>query len=333
MKPVILIILSLVCCRLLSAAEDEETLPGKLTKKDVLQLLRTKQFDELDRLAAQFALKVPSLTAGYSLYNLIGYLRSPSSAKTGGEPWTEHIKLLDSWVAHSPKSVYPRIALGGAYVNWAWSARGGEYADQVTKEGWDLFAQRLGKANTILSDAEKISSGRSELYSEWLTVAYALDLPRERIEEIFGKGRAADRDDLRLYYVKARFLLPRWYGKPGDWETFAARMADERGGSDGDVLYMQISRRQAVTEGDDFFKNSRISYERMKKGFESRLRNASDELGELNSFCYFACIAGDRSTARLLFQRIDSKWRKSQWKNEGRFEKWRRWAEESGASK
>jgi hypothetical protein len=110
-------------------------------------------------------------------------------------------------------------------------------------------------------------------------------------------------------------------------------MADERGGKEGDVLYMLILRSQASTEGDAFFENAKVSYSRMKKGFEIRLSSTSDEIGELNSYCYFACIAGDKSTARSLFRRINSRWRKSPWRNEGRFQNWKNWAEENDAPK
>ena len=323
-----------MCCGfLLSAADGDEAAPSKLTKKDLLQLLRTKQFDELDRLATQSAANMPNLRSGYALHHIIDYLQAPASTRDGSANWTEHLDQLNAWVAHSPKSVFPRIVLGRAYVSWAWSARGNDYADQVTKEGWELFAQRLGQANTTLLEAEKVSAKRPELYSVWLTVAYALDLPQQRIDEIFKKGRTADRDDTRLYYTKARFLLPRWYGKPGDWEKFAAQMADDRGGKEGDVLYMLILRNQATTEGDSFFENTKVSYPRMKKGFEARLNSTSDEIGELNSYCYFACIAGDKSTAQSLFRRIDSKWRKSPWRSEGRFQNWKNWAEGTDTSK
>jgi Domain of unknown function (DUF4034) len=317
---------------LLSAAESDDAQASKLTKKDIVQLLRTKQFDELDRIAAQSSRSKPTLLTGYALHKMLDYLHTPISTGTGGDAWAEHIQLLENWANHSSNSVHPRIALGRAYVSWAWSARGSEYTDQVTKEGWEMFAQRLNKADNVLADAEKISIERPELYSVWLTAAYGLNLPQKRIDEIFEKGRTAGRDFVHLYFVKSRFLLPRWCGKPGDWEKFAKQMADERGGSEGDLLYLLIARNQAWTEGDDFFKNTRTSFARMKKGFEVKLNSATDEIGELNSYCYFACIAGDRATARSLFQRIGSKWRQAQWKNEGRFQKWKNWAEGNASS-
>ncbi len=308
------------------AAQGEHPSSPDLTKKELIQWLRTKQFDELDRVAAQCTLRKPNLLTGYALHKMIEDIHTPMSMETGVEDWAEHIERIESWVKHSPKTVCPRIALGRAYVSWGWSARGTAFSDKVAKEGWGLLAQRLNKADAILKDAEKISAERPELYSVWLSAAYGLELPQKKIDEIFEKGRTAGRDFVNLYFVKSQFLLPRWYGNPGDWEKFAKQSADERGGSEGDLLYMLIARRQAWTEGDDLFKNTKISYARMKKGFEVKLDSAPDEIVELNSYCYFACIAGDKATARSLFQRIGPKWRQAQWKNEGVFQKWKNWA-------
>jgi len=125
-----------------------------------------------------------------------------------------------------------------------------------------------------------------------------------------------------LYESKACFLLPRWYGKPGEWEAFAEEAASARGGDDGDILYMAIARSQAWSERENFFKNTSISYERMQRGFEASLKRYPNYTWEMNSYCYFACIANDRSTAKDMFGKINGRWEGAIWGDESYFKKW-----------
>jgi len=150
------------------------------------------------------------------------------------------------------------------------------------------------------------------------------------MEAVFKKGVELDPDYQQLYESKAYFLLPRWYGEPGEWEAFAQQTADARGGEEGDILYMAIARSQAATEGAEFFRNTRISFPRMKRGFEASLRRYPDYVWEMNSYCYFACIAGDRDTARQLFQKIGDRWEKEVWRQRNYFQQWQDWAVHRG---
>jgi hypothetical protein len=48
----------------------------------------------------------------------------------------------------------PVILLGELYCNLAWEARGGNWASQVTQEGWQGFENYLKKSWALLSAAE-----------------------------------------------------------------------------------------------------------------------------------------------------------------------------------
>lgn len=89
---------------------------------------------------------------------------------------------------------------------------------------------------------------------------------------------------------------------------------------------MCIARSQAETEGGDFFKHTRISYQRMQRGFEASLQRNPGYLWDMNSYCYFACIAGDRDTAQKMFKQIDGQWESGVWGNEDYFKQWQQWA-------
>jgi hypothetical protein len=132
---------------------------------------------------------------------------------------------------------------------------------------------------------------------------------------------------LPIYYAKVVYLLPRWHGEPGDIERFAEKVADQRGGDDGDMLYMFLARRLAEADGKEkFFDYSEFSWPRMKRGFEARIKNPRNLNLEVNHYCYFACLKKERETAKRLFKEIGTQWRSEAWGNQGVFEQWRKWA-------
>jgi hypothetical protein len=182
----------------------------------------------------------------------------------------------------------------------------------------------------VLDEAEKKTVQDPEAYRARIVVAMGLNESKSEMNAIFKKGVATDPNYLPLYEAKAYFLLPRWHGNPGDWEAFAQEAADARGGEEGDMLYMIIARSEAWSEGDHLFTTTQLSYTRMKHGFEACLKRDPDYLWDVNSYCYFACIAGDRPKAKELFQKIDGRWEKGVWDSAQAFQQWENWALRSG---
>ena len=84
--------------------------------------------------------------------------------------------LLDIWkgsnnhypaLYHSMEDLFPNnwtneplllLLKGQSYVQMAWLARGGGYADTVTRDGWKLFQERLATAENALTNAWRLDS-------------------------------------------------------------------------------------------------------------------------------------------------------------------------------
>jgi hypothetical protein len=298
--------------------------------QEVVDMLWHDRFDELEKLTSDLRKEKLEFYAGYSkLSTVYGYLDGPGR-KADDSVWKEYISKLEKWAAAYPQSPTPLVALGNTYKDWAWKARGGGYGDTVTRQGWKLFEDRLDNARRYLKSADRLPTKDPEIYHALVTVAMGLGWPREEMEAVFNKGVEIEPNYLQLYHAKAYYLLPRWHGEPGDWEAFAKEAADARGGEEGDILYMAIARSQAWSEGSELFGNTRISYARMKRGFEASLRCHPNYVWEMNSFCYFACIAGDRETAKDHFNKINGRWEKEVWGQQGKFVQWQNWATQNG---
>jgi hypothetical protein len=295
-------------------------------RNDMLHMLFAEQFDELSQMAEALRAEKVELYGSNTntLARFYDFLEIGEGQKE--DVWKEYLEHLQHWVKAKPDSAMPLIVLGNAYTSYAWHARGGGWASSVTDEGWRLFRLRLDQARACLEKAEKMPTKDAQVYEVLLTVARGQHWPRKEMDAVFTKGIEFEPNCRGLYESKAGFLLPRWFGKPGEWESFATEMADARGGEEGDLLYLIIARSQAWSEGDEFFLNTQISYTRMKKGFEVALERKARLLYDTSSFCYFACIARDRDTAKTLFTKLDDRWLKQVWGDYETFKQWQAWA-------
>jgi hypothetical protein len=296
------------------------------TRNELFEMLRAERFDDLEKLAGELRQKKAEF---YRTTSDLGrlYENLEISEEADDNTWTRHLQSLEKWVEAKPESATARVALGKACISYAWKARGGGYANTVTEKGWRLYGERLTKAREHLEAAEKMGAKDPEVYNAMLTLALGQGWQRQEMEAAFRKGIELEPNYMPLYESKAYYLLPRWHGQPGEWEDFAQQAADARGGEEGDILYMAIARSQAWSEGAQFFRSTRISYQRMKRGFQASLKRSPENLWEMNSYCSFACFARDRQSAKQLFQKIDGRWEKDVWGREAYFQQWQNWAQ------
>ena len=59
------------------------------------------------------------------------------------EQWQAHFQNLEKWKAAYPDSITARVAAAKSWINYAWQARGGGYADTVSDENSRIFAERI----------------------------------------------------------------------------------------------------------------------------------------------------------------------------------------------
>jgi hypothetical protein len=207
--------------------------------------------------------------------------------------------LLEEWIKAYPDSVTPRVAKAESLVNHAWAARGSDRAAEVKPEAWPVFEERLQQARAVIEEARGLPAQDPALDSVMQTVCLGLgkEFGRSHYEELFSRATAAFPEYYGYYFSKAHYLLPRWHGERGEWEAFAAEAADSS--SEGDALYTRIAWANSRFY-EDLFKETAVSWPRMKKGFEQILEAYPDSRWNLSSFARFAMQAGDVETARRL---------------------------------
>ena len=293
------------------------------------RLLRERKFAELEALTSEHRGRNVKLGECdlLTLDTFYGYFDFSSS--TPDAYWESVASQLREWAKAYPESPTPLVALGNLYINFGWNARGNGYADTVTEQGSKLLDERVRQAKGYLEQAAALKIQDPCIYQDLVGVALSLsDLPREYMEQAYERGVALEPNFVSTYRAKANYLLPRWYGAPGEWEAWLKKAADDRGGKEGDIIYAWVASDVARTEYEDFFHKTGADYPRMKRGFEAALgldgKNNYDT--NLNYLGFFACMAGDRDTAVNSFKRMEGHWMQSIWVSSSYFNRCRAWA-------
>lgn len=272
-------------------------------RKDAAELLKQEDFAALDQLVTDIKRRgydirqtYPELRAFYSAFGLDSRLTESQ--------WLDQQGRLERWGRARPESLSAKIALADWYIGYGWKARGTAYSDRVTDEGWKLMGERLRQATRILKSVPEASVNDPEYYRLWIPLESEPSGQNAGSgKTAFQKGTTLAKEYYPLYSDRAYFLLPKWYGAPGDWERFLTNAANAFPSEKGDILYARVARAEARHYGDGFFKESKTDYTRVKRGYLAGavFHGGSDRISDLSNLCYLAAIQGDRPTAAKLF--------------------------------
>ncbi len=284
---------------------------------DYAQLEKTA--DDLRKTKARFPEGVWKLPSFYD-----GITPKPLGARP--PDWKGWFDKLDAWKAAFPDSPTQPVARAEALINYAWDARGGGYANTVTSEGWKLLAERLAQARGVLEEAAKLPVRDPHWYCAMQSVALGESWDHDRYEALFDQAVAAEPTYYHYYFSRTSAELPRWGGGPDSWIDFAEEAARKYDPKEGLSIYTRVfwSHQGSVGGG---FKNPRIDWKKVRQGFRDIEKQYPDSNWNLNNFCHFACLAGDRETARELFARLGDAVSLPTWGSRPAFEGWRSWAQ------
>ena len=290
-------------------------------------LLLAGRLDELESKAAEYRAARARFSDG--IYRLgqfyeglaIGNWRKDEEP----DPFPDRVRALEAWAAAKPASITARVALVKAFYYWAWRARG---SDPGVKDKVN-FEQRLARGHEEAEKALALPEKDPELFRARLALGKGLGLERAEMEKLLAEATAFDPSYERFYQSMADYLSPRWYGQPGDWETFAQQSAELRRDP---ALYALIIGGDSDFYEDDLFKNTSVAWPRLRDGLLEVQKRYPDSLYLRSRFARYACEAGDKETGRPLMAalggRYDSEaW--SPWNGRDRFERCTAWADGS----
>jgi tetratricopeptide (TPR) repeat protein len=118
------------------------------------------------------------------------------------------------------------IALGDAFMAFAWVARGSGWASTVTEDGWRLMRERMEKAVIASTHATEVAPRDCRTWGSLLSLGTGASFPRERMERCFSKVLEINPYYYNAYETYANYLKPKWFGDEETVNAFVDTYAD-----------------------------------------------------------------------------------------------------------
>lgn len=305
---------------------EENTRAKRALQARASSLLAQGNFGALERLATQLRNSRAAYDDGMwhleTLYEEI----SRSDKKRGIAQWTGLEKGLRAWVNQHPDSVFGHTALANVYIGMGWEARGGNTINNVSQASYATFKRRMNQARQVLQKSAPLRRQCPGWYRAAQAVAQGEGWPRKEYDAVTNEGVKAYPAYLNLYSAKAMYLLPRWYGKRGDWERHVAKCADAVGGEAGDILYARIAWRVENLASRETSKST-LSWPRISRGFQAMLRRRPKSLRVASGYCHLAARFQEFAVMqRLLQDKIGGRIDIGYWNTAQAFVNYREWA-------
>lgn len=267
--------------------------PFELFQEEVRSYLYEEKFALLDSIASKVRANKERFPGGAWKLNAF-YLGVGGPADEDAAPqseWEMHLGKLRKWLSQSPNSITAHVGLGEALVNYAWNARGTGFSDTITPERGRLFDERSAMAEEVLNDARRLSEKCPHWYVPMLQIGLGQGWEPSRFNKVFDEAVALNPTYYYYYRVKAMYLLPRWYGQPGEWERFADEASRKVGGSEGAILYYLIASHIRSYYGTQFFEQNQVSWPRIKEGYASLEKTYGTDSERMADVCRLSVMA------------------------------------------
>jgi hypothetical protein len=220
----------------------------------------------------------------------------------GAELWSAHLAKLREWTDARPGSDVARFALAEALIGRAWAARGGGWANTVSRDRWQRFGSDLEEAGRMLMQCGDSTKVTYEWHSAFMSVLHGIGGQGDSLYRVVAEDALARfPDEPRFYAGVTNHLLPRWYGQPGDWERFAAGSTADLPDSIRDEFYARVVAEGSRFEGNVFQESRELSWSRTQRGLLAWHRRFPRSTQPTSALAKLAWMAGDRGVARQAF--------------------------------
>ncbi len=301
----------------LLVTESEITRATREWKTRGRELLDAKNYDEIERIAAQLTASGEALPDGTWAFTLFADgLTERASSGLGEAQWRSKRDEIEAWTKARPDSALARICLARVWDNGAWLARGsnGSWPEGAAK----IIEERDNQTATIIEGAGgwtkqmAVTPLSFDVFEGWAMLSgQAADAAF--FDQQFDAVTAAFPHYADAYEGDAYHLLARWYGEKNEWQRKAGLRADayakKFGAQAGDALYAQIVWRLArsYVDFEPLWTEEATDWPRTKRGMESVLRDHPDSLAA-QTFLFDAATANkDWPSALKALQKLNGR--------------------------
>lgn len=134
--------------------------------------------------------------------------------------WSEHESLITQRLGGT---CFPALLKGQVYLNWAWAARGTDWASEVSAESWRLMYERLGVARQALAKAWQMNTNDWRGPNLMICITQLDTVEEAEMEKWFELAMRNNTNNLEACFFKLNCLYPRWGGSWKEMIGFGQR--------------------------------------------------------------------------------------------------------------
>ena len=287
-----------------SSAKPDEA--DNLYRVHISNLLVQEDFAQLEKIAQQNRVEKGRLIGGYwknyEFFFATGYPFSDGAPKDSD--YRLQIDMLKKWIAAYPESAAARISLADLYANYASFGRGPGFADSVTNIQWRLFRERTALAKQLLLEAARLKERDPQWYAVMQQIAHHEGWDKTQARELLGQAVAFEPGYYHFYRTYAEYLLPQWYGEPGDIQAFAEEISSRLQEPDSSMLYFQVVSSLACYCRQAMQDLPHVSWPKIQQGYTNLTRLYGTTNLIANRFAFMATTFEDKPSAHEAFAAI-----------------------------
>jgi membrane associated rhomboid family serine protease len=219
------------------------------------------------------------------------------------------LSLLAKWRREFPLSGGPDLIEALLFRSWAWQARGGTYAKEVSPQAWAAYRSRIEMADAALTDA----ADKQQRSPTYYPLAIALGVDQSKDREALRGYVDFSLEDFPEYYpphpAMLRALLPRWGGSYAEIDDYVEYVQDKVPAGRRREVYARLYTTLAGLEGDevDLFVETIAKWPKMKEGYEDILIRYPDSDWLRNMYAGMACRAKDGETYSAIMSELSDR--------------------------
>ncbi len=290
----------------------------------VLGRFEAEKFGDLEVLAAHI-IRERSLLGDGSWKIVRFHEALEPAAEDPEEKWAAREVKIEKWERQFPDSITARTVHLGFLASYAWQARGPGSADSSMGARVPLFNNRLAQAAGLYESSRAMPSKSPMLWFEAQRVALGQGWSPKEVLKDFEEAKRAEPEFWPYDGPLARFMLPRWYGKDGQWEKFIEGEIQR----DGGLGMEEYARTVYAVSGNykNVFKESHAEWAFVKEGYGLMTQKYPAARSLLNQFALLSVLAGDRPAALAAFGAMKGEADPSVWRqrNISEFQEWSGW--------
>ena len=221
--------------------------------------------------------------------------------------WTRDLDVIQAWQKSRPRSNAARYAEAIYWRAYGWTARGGGYSNSVSKEGWELFRERLAKSREILSMLHANGPQCAAPYALTLGVLTESGSSEDELGALFEEAAREHPEYHNIYFAMARHYEPKWGGSIEKYESFASEVAQRTKSFEGMGMYARLYWLVDLRRGGIPFANDPSAppyWNKLRAGYEDLMRLYPSSMHNLGKYAGVACRSSDGELYRTLRARI-----------------------------